>query len=244
MRAERFSDKLVGMRLRTLGNSPRMSSRVLHEQALLAVGAGPDGKGAIMFDVGGHTGETAMALALEFPKAVIHSFEPVKLIFNHLKRNCRKYSNVICHHSALGSKAETRTIALRSVDVHCGMNQMNRLADENTPSTLQESITILRLDDVCRQFSVGQIAFLKIDVEGFELEVLRGASEMLKRRKIRSIIAEVTFSKNDEQHGQFDDVRAMLEPFEFIFAGFYDPTYRPESGHLLFTNALFTLDAK
>src|SRR5664280_1821301 len=180
IRAERILEKLVGMRLRNMVNSPRLSSRVLHQQALRAVVAGADGKGAVMFDVGAHVGETALALALEFPEAAIHAFEPVEAIFRRLQRNCRNYPNVICHHAALGAKNETRTIALRSNEVGCTMNQMNRLAGENTPIEFKEQVTILRLDDVCRQSSIGQVAFLKIDVEGFELEVLRGATEMLK----------------------------------------------------------------
>ena len=84
-------DKLVGMRLRCLANSPRLSSGLLHRQALRAVGAGPDGSGAFMSDVGAHVGETSVALSLEFPKAVIHAFEPVEAIFKQLQKNCRKY---------------------------------------------------------------------------------------------------------------------------------------------------------
>jgi FkbM family methyltransferase len=244
IRAERIFEKLVGMRLRTLVNSPRLSSRVLHQQALRVVGAGADGKGGVMFDVGAHTGETALALALEFPAVTIHAFEPVQAIYNQLQENCRKYPNIVCHHAALGAKSETRTIALRSGEIGCTMNQMSHLAGKNTPSKLQETVTILQLDEVCRQFSVSQIAFLKIDVEGFELEVLRGAMEMLKLGRIQHIIAEVTFLKNSEQHVQFDDVRAMLEPLGYVFAGYYDPAYRPETGRLIFSNALFAMDKK
>jgi FkbM family methyltransferase len=194
-----------------------------------------------MFDVGAHVGETALALALEFPGATIHAFEPVKAVFSRLQRNCRRYPNVICHHVALGSKNETRTIALRSDEVECTMNQMSRLAGDDTPLEIQEPVTIMRLDDVCQKLSIGQIAFLKIDVEGFEMEVLSGATETLKSGKIQNIIAEVSFSKNSEQHVQFDDVREILEPLGFAFGGYYDPAYQPESGRLLFTNALFTL---
>jgi hypothetical protein len=121
------------------------------------------------------------------------------------------------------------------------MNQMSRLADEGTPTDCQELITILRLDDVCERFSVRQIAFLKIDVEGFEIQVLRGATEMLKSRNIQTIIAEATFASTDTQHAHFDDVRGLLEPLGFILAGLYDASYRPESGRLDFSNFLFTL---
>jgi hypothetical protein len=110
-----------------------LSSKGLHQGALKAVGAEPNGGGAVMFDVGAHVGETALALALEFPEATIHAFEPVKDIFARLQWNCRKYPNVICHHAALGSKNEKRAIALRSHAVACTMNQMSHFANENTP---------------------------------------------------------------------------------------------------------------
>ena len=155
IRAERICDRLLGMRLRSKINSPRLTSCVLHQHALRAVGAGANGIGAVMFDVGAHVGETALALALEFPEATIHAFEPVKAIFSRLQRNCRGYLNVICHHAALGSKNEMRTIALRSDEVDCTMNQMSRVASDDTPLEIQESVTILRLDDVRHQLSIG-----------------------------------------------------------------------------------------
>jgi FkbM family methyltransferase len=208
------------------------------------VGAKADGSGAIMFDVGAHVGETALALALEFPAASIHAFEPVQVCFNQLQKNCRNYKNVVCHPVALGDQNETRAIALRSNNVDCTMNQVNRLADQNTPSEFKEIITIQRIDDVCSQLNIDQIAFLKIDVEGFELEVLRGANRMLKSQKIKNLIAEVTFEPKSEQHIQFEDLRAMLTPFGYIFAGFYDSTYRRDTGRLYFTNALFVAETK
>ena len=242
IRVERFFDLLSGMRLRHLSNCPRLSSRRLHQASLKAVGAREDGDGGIIFDVGAHVGETAIALALEFPRASIHAFEPVSAIFNHLKKNCRRYPNVMCHNVALGAQAETRSIILHSPEISCTMNQMSRLATESTPAMLRETVRIMRLDDVCREHGIHRIAFLKVDVEGFELEVLRGASAMLKSGQIQSVIAEVTFTPASRCHVHFDDVRRTLELHGFVFVGYYDSTYQPESGRLSFTNALFCLE--
>ena len=121
------------------------------------------------------------------------------------------------------------------------MNQMNQIAAEDTPAAFRETVRILKLDDFCREHNIERIAFLKIDVEGFELEVIRGSAGMLESKRIQSIVAEVTFSRSSTQHVHFDDVRGILEPYGFSFTGYYDPAYRRENGQVIFTNALFSL---
>ena len=48
------------------GQQSALSSRVLHQQAVGAVGGGPDGKGALMFNVGADVGETSLRLPSNF----------------------------------------------------------------------------------------------------------------------------------------------------------------------------------
>jgi len=239
IRAERFMDLTLGYRLRTLRNSPRVTSAFLHRQALECVGANTDGEGAVLFDVGAHAGETCLALALELPQARIHAFEPIGRIYEKLAQHCRSQPNVVCHKLALGRAPEERWIELLSVDPSCTMNQVSRLASDGTPAGWKEKIRISSVDEIAKELSVDQLALLKIDVEGFELQVLRGAERMLLEHRIASVMAEVTFARDSSQHVHLDSVRQILEPAGYALVGIYDPAYRHETGDLYYANALF-----
>jgi FkbM family methyltransferase len=208
---------------------------------MLRAGADESGAKGVIFDVGAHIGETALALALEFPNCKIHAFEPVSAIFKHLRHNCRKFGNIQCHQLALGASKEVRRIQLRSADPLCSMNQMSKLASGQTPAKLIETIHITTIDQIVVDLQVDNIALLKIDVEGFELEVLRGAMTLLKGGKVASIMAEVTFTRGSEQHVHIDDLNSLLCGLGYDLAGYYDPAYRPDTGELHYTNALFRL---
>jgi FkbM family methyltransferase len=242
IRIERLFDRKLGYRLRMLQNSPRVTSGFLYRTSMLDSGAKGSGEGGVIFDVGAHLGESSIAFALEFRDAQIHAFEPVGAIFDSLKHNCRKWHNIKCHKLALGSKEEDRSIQLRSADRFCSMNQMSRLANEVSPPELVETIHITTVDQLAYDLRIGQIAVLKIDVEGFELEVLRGARRMLNERRILSVMAETSFTKGSRQHVHIDDLQSAFSAAGYKLAGYYDPAYNQGDGELYYANALFRLN--
>jgi hypothetical protein len=80
---------------------------------------------------------------------------------------------------------------------------------------------------------------LKVDVEGNELSVLKGASEMIERNAIRAILLECDFNKDDKQHSYFFDIFDFLSEKNFCFHGLFDVVrYSPSYG-IGFCNALF-----
>src|SRR4051812_10660916 len=58
-----------------------------------------------IFDAGANTGQSAAALARDFPSAAIPSFEPAADSFAELTRRTAQYRNVTCHYLALSSEA-------------------------------------------------------------------------------------------------------------------------------------------
>ncbi len=239
VRIDYFLERL-GLRLRTSASFPLLTTPLLHRPALERLGAGADGEGATFLDVGAHVGTTALALARAFPKARIHAFEPVSAIYEQLVQNCRRFPRVACHRIALGNETAERRIALVSNELACTMNQISREADPETPSHLTETIRITRLDDFCQAHGIGDIALLKSDTEGFELEVLKGGLTTLRRGLVQNIIVEVSFWKTNPQHVHYDGVATLLEPLGFELAGFYEPGYSERTGRMWYTNAFFT----
>ncbi len=139
----------------------------------------------IVFDVGAHLGEWAQ-LVLKFnPKVELHCFEPSAPTFKKL--SSRSFpTNVICNHFGLSSS--NREAELKIFSETNGMNslyQREGIQDRGfLPQKKVETVLLRTLDDYCHEKNIQKIDYLKLDVEGHELEVLRGSEKMLKENRI------------------------------------------------------------
>jgi FkbM family methyltransferase len=238
-RIENAIESFVGLRFRYATNLPKLTDQHLHRSALVACGADPSGANGVILDVGAHMGESALAFRKNFPEAAIHSFEPISFIFEALRRNCQPHANIFCHHLAFGDKPGELRIALSGTDVLCQMNSLNSVATSSTPPELTQTVKIARLDDFCASTGIQQVAVLKIDVEGYECQVIEGARALLREGRIGHLMAEVTLDPEDKQHTQLAALEKQLSEFNYSLTGFYEPSYHFESGRMLFANALF-----
>ena len=158
----------------------------------------------VLFDVGANTGDwTKNALAVS-KKNFIHAFEPCQATFEKLRSN-NFPSNVVLNNTALGSIQ--------------GEQEFFNYGDGSTINSLyrrdlfshaeKEIIKINTVDNYCENNSVNKIDFLKIDVEGNELEVLRGCQNMLQKENISVI--------QFEYGGTFADAKIWLKDiFDFF----------------------------
>ena len=97
-------------------------------------------------------------------------------------------------------------------------------------------VEVRSLDEICQQNGIDHIDVLKIDVQGYERQVIRGAERMLRRTT--HLITEVEFVP--VYHGQAleAEIRAELEARGFVFRQ-YLSEYRNSDGELLHGDALF-----
>jgi FkbM family methyltransferase len=206
---------------------------------MAACGADSLGANGTIFDVGAHVGESALAFHRSFPSAVIHSFEPISSIFEALRANSKPHANIHCHNLALGDQSGERRIALSGTGISCTMNSLNSPVSSSTPPELLQTIKVARLDDFCAGASISLLAVLKIDVEGFEPQVIDGARGLLSEGRIGHLIAEVALDPNNKYHTPLDVLVRRLKEFNYLLTGFYESTYDFESGQMRFTNAFF-----
>ena len=132
-------------------------------------------QGSIL-DIGANIGITAIPLAKKFDKSTIYAFEPIHENFLALTRVIKffKVDNIITSKSALG---ETKGSIKMVMPVIAGVKKqgLSKLDDNNTEGVIEE----VMINPVDSQSFKDKVVAIKIDVEGHELEVLKGARKLL-----------------------------------------------------------------
>jgi FkbM family methyltransferase len=154
----------------------------------------------VAFDVGANVGEwTAAALAIN-PSLEIHAFEPSPTTVSRLSGRAFP-RDVIINPFALGEQNETRDLFI--FDDGSEGNSLYRRAGAPSEQKKREVVAVRALDEYRAANGVNRVDFLKIDTEGHELAVLRGAREALAAEAI----GVVQF----EYGGCYIDARVLLK---------------------------------
>jgi FkbM family methyltransferase len=173
-------------------------------------------KPRVIFDVGANVGQTVDELRSTFAEASIYSFEPVPSTFEALLANTRRYRGVECIPCALGEMAGSASITDSSTS---GQNTLNTSAKPGSPTV---DVKVDTIDAFCKARGIEVIDVLKIDTEGFEMSVLRGARGMLKQGSIGFVLAECEFTPNPaEPHGDFFEIAPFLLGLGYRLVAFY-----------------------
>jgi FkbM family methyltransferase len=191
---------------------------------------------ASVIDVG--VGNGTPWLYETFPEARFELFEPLDVFEPAMNRICSSY-NAQYHVTALGSQS-----GLATIDVHvnaptsstmAGFSPELLLAAVNPITSIdQKVIKVSRLDDF-GPFE-GPV-LLKLDVEGYEADVLRGAPSTLAATEV--IIAEVTVLKRHMKAMSFGQFMSYLESLGFALVDFAALTPIRRDGPLSYVDAVF-----
>jgi FkbM family methyltransferase len=237
----RYALKKMFLRTATMVPMPAVPARMLRRYLEVNAGEGVGdmavngeqrfvrtyaGRCNVVFDVGACHGEWTRYVLQANPAAQVHCFEPVAATFDALVASGFP-PQVVCNRFGLSDEAGERVVDAASSSLH-------RVAAERaTPSAhptlpgaatggaepgadgATESVQLQTLDAYCAASGVERIDMLKIDVEGHELAVLRGAREMIAAARVPCIQFE---------YGPFNiDSRVLLcDLFEFLSAYDYD----------------------
>jgi len=145
---------------------------------------------AISVDVGAYIGVISLAMSHFGPtKHFIHSFEADELNYSKLKENvCHsKSSSITIHKTAVANFVGFSNFTQYEDP---GNNHLGRKISTTDILTGVYKVPVTTLDLFTNQIGVDKIDILKIDVEGFDLEVLKGAKDLLIEKQIKVIIVE------------------------------------------------------
>lgn len=138
--------------------------------------------GDTVLDIGANIGFYATILSdIVGEKGKIHCFEPDTTNFNHLKKTTVSYKNIIINNKAVGPKTEKLKIYTSK--------ELN--VDHRTykPEEYDQEIEIdaVSIDDYLKG---AKVDFIKMDIQGFEMEAMKGMKETLKNNPNVKMISE------------------------------------------------------
>ena len=130
----------------------------------------------VAIDAGANIGLQSVRMAQKFNQ--VHSFEPTSVNYDCLINNVKNFSNVQIYKTGLGEREESAIIKLPAESKNCGAFSIIDFNGYEDP-VLTEQISILPLD----KFQLLP-DFIKIDTQGFELFILKGAENTLKNKPV------------------------------------------------------------
>jgi len=197
-----------------------------------------------ILDVGANRGEFARISADCFPDAMVHAFEPLPCCQPLLQAVATNRPRIRIHPLALGETTGTVDMYENDYAPSSSILPMQDRHRELWPKTVNSNkiqVAMETLDHLASRVSFEAACFLKMDVQGFELSVLRGATEVLRSTAV--VMAEVLFEPLYEGQADFRMLLNFLAERGFRFVEFADERHLPPLGSLVYADAVFVNEA-
>lgn len=202
-----------------------------------------DQKSVVVFDIGAHHGQTALAYNKLFHSAEIYSFEPFGESFAALTNTVKPFKNIQAFNTALSNTTgeiefhSNQSSATNSIlPTH---KEGAAIWDVNLLDTINKiKVPVTTVDDFIRTHNISHIDILKIDTQGTEYLVIEGALNSIKAGKIKLIYMEILTLPTYENQKKFDEILLLLRINGFDLHNIYN-TSLTKNGVLRQVDALF-----
>lgn len=192
-------------------------------------------------DVGANRGQFALISRKIFPRANIHSFEPLEAPAQIFKNIFGSDPNVTLHVCAIGWEKTTATIHVTKDDDSSSMLPITKRQSSMFPGATEKEtrqVTVLPLSQALGTTSIPPASLLKIDVQGFELDVLQGCEDILN--KFSYLYIECSFMELYAGQALAYQIISWLDQREFVLSGIHNIYYAKDGkavqGDFLFTH--------
>jgi FkbM family methyltransferase len=169
-----------------------------------------------IFDVGANLGLYSTLVSEFFFSGERHLFEPNPLCFEKLKEIFVGDENLKMNNIALGAESGTAELFVDSQNETTGHASLEKEAIglHGYEKLISKEVKVSTLDEYCKKHKIGKIDFLKIDTEGFELEVLKGGGDLLTNGAIKIIQFEFN-EMNIARRVFMNDFYKLLPSYDF-----------------------------
>ena len=195
-------------------------------------------------DVGANRGQFSLVARHCFPQAKIVTFEPLAEPAKRFRSIFANDRAVILHQIAVGPKPGEAIIHLSRRDDSSSLLPITALQNRIFPGTQEsgtETIKVGRLEEFVSAEEIEPPALLKLDVQGYELEALRGCESLLPR--FAWVYCECSFVELYAGQALADEVIAWLRERGFILNGVYNMAH-DRTGRAVQADFLFEQQAR
>jgi FkbM family methyltransferase len=175
----------------------------------------------IILEAGAFDGKDTIRMSDQWPKAIIHAFEPVPEIYALLQKNTENYSNINCYKYAL--------------DIKCGFASFYKAKNPKKPGLVCQAGSLLKpkerllhspiiypekiqvetitLNYFIESQNIPYIDLLWLDLQGNELSALQSMQSHLSQ--VQYIYTEVNFIEAYECQGNYQEIEKLLKKYAF-----------------------------
>lgn len=196
----------------------------------------------LVLDVGANVGQTIDEIQSVFKKPIIHSFEPSESTFAELKST--KFNGggeLYLYNYALGDKIQQKKFinyewSTLSSFLTLDDNLNNRFREISIDN--KEIVDVDTIDNFVTTNKIKQVDLLKIDTQGFDLNVLKGAIQSLENNTIKYVQIEINFVAMYNQQSTYEDIFKFLEQSNLFLISLYE-IVRENNNTISWCTALF-----
>jgi FkbM family methyltransferase len=196
-------------------------------------------------DIGANRGQFALVARHCNPEAAIVSFEPLPIPARRYRAIFADDARVTFHEAAIGPRKAKATIHISRCDDSSSLLSITARQEELFPGTREDgvgTVSVAPLEEFMSKESIEEPALLKLDVQGYELEALKGCETLLDR--FSYVYVECSFVELYAGQALADEVIGWLRDRKFQLRGVYNMSYdgvgRAIQGDFLFTRTLRT----
>jgi len=180
----------------------------------------------LIVDVGANRGQFTLIARKLYPQAIIHAFEPLTEPARVFHRILGSDAGVILHPCAIGREKARATMHITKKDHSSSLLPTTETLTAMFPCTAEKGtrpVDVITLSEALGDAAIPAASLLKIDVQGYELEVLKGCEDMLN--KFSHLYVECSFIELYQGQALAHQIIAWLEERGFSLSGIYNMYY-------------------
>lgn len=193
-----------------------------------------------LIDVGASMGDFISQMKTAKQDLIVYAFEPIPSVYNQLAERFRSDPNCTCYNFAIGDQDGTVQFHVNDYTYSSSILPMTSAHKDEFPYTKNVSVInceARRLDSLLNVSNLQKPLFIKIDVQGYEMQVINGSKDLLLGADY--VLIEVSFAELYEGQPLFDEINSHLNQLGLFYSGNVEQLISKSNGKILQADALY-----